>query len=90
MYAIANDTSFYLPLAETIAPRWLTMHARLQSIVRGKGATDAEELRLLCALEKDEVWLKVGEPGMVAYVERVLGYDPKTAQERMRVARGQA
>lgn len=88
--AIANDVSFYLPLAEQVAAPWFEMHTRLQTIVRNKGASDAEELRLLCALEKEEVWLKVGEPGMVAYVERVLGYEPKVAQERMRVARALA
>ena len=87
MYAIANDTSFYLPLAETVEPTWAVRHARLQQLAKGKGATDLEELELLRELEIDKIWLRVGEPGMGAYVERVLGYDPKTGQERMRVAR---
>src|SRR5262245_2148919 len=87
MYSIANDVSFYLPLAETVAATWVSRHQRLQQLAKNKGVTEVEELRLLRELEADKIWLRVGEPGMVAYVERGLGYEPKTGQERMRVAR---
>ena len=86
MYAIANDVSFYLPLAETVAPSWQMLHERF--VLRGKrrGADEVDELRLIREGHAARIWLRVGEPGYAAYLERVLGYDPRTARERITIA----
>jgi hypothetical protein len=63
------------------------VHARLQASGRRRGELDAQDARDLREAERLRIWREVGEPNMLAYVERVLGYGPRCAYDRMRVAR---
>jgi len=91
MLAYALVESFaYMPLAETSPHEWRALHSRLQVLAKNRGAADAEEAKLLREAERLRIWREVGEPGMLAYVERVLGYAPRCAYDRLRVARALA
>src|SRR5262245_50310629 len=87
MYSIANDVSYFLPLAETVAPAWVSLHERFRAMGRNRGRAEVEEARLLREGEAAKIWLSVGDPGYEAYIERMLGYPPRYARERLRVAR---
>ena len=55
---------------------------------RGKrSALDAEEARWLREAEALQIWKPLGMVSALDYMERILGYAPRTAQERLRVAR---
>lgn len=86
MYAITNDVSFYLPLAETITPAWHAIHSRFLARRENLTSGDADEAKLLREGLAERIWLKVGDSTYLAYVERTLGYVGKTARERLRVA----
>src|SRR4051812_17820823 len=66
---------------------WRAGHRALRSIARRRAALDAEEARWLREAEALQIWRPLGMVSMVDYLERVLGYAPRTAQERLRVAR---
>ncbi|CAN5887517.1 hypothetical protein BH11MYX2_BH11MYX2_30290 [soil metagenome] len=78
--------------AESVAPSydWKFVHEQLLSIAQRRGALDAEEARWLRAAERVEIWKPFAMVNMVDYLERVVGYAPRTAQERLRVARALA
>src|ERR1044071_8681298 len=61
---------------------------------RGPGAIrqrramlDADEARWLREAEALQIWRPLGMVSALDYMERVLGYAPRTAQDRLRVAR---
>src|SRR5678815_438363 len=56
-------------------------------IGRQRAALDAEEASWLREAERVEVWNGRGLPNAIAYLEQVLGYAPRTAKEKLRVAR---
>jgi hypothetical protein len=66
---------------------WKAVDGALRSIRRRRAALDAEEARWLREAERLEIWHPLGMVSMLDYLERVLGYAPRTAQERLRVAR---
>jgi len=66
---------------------WQFAHERLLSIAKRRGALDAEEARWLHEAEWLQVWKPFAMVNMVDYLERVVGYAPRTAQERLRVSR---
>src|ERR1041384_4613818 len=66
---------------------WKAVDRALRSIRRRRAALDAEEARLLRDAEGLQIWRPLGMVSMLDYLERVLGYAPRTAQDRLRVAR---
>src|SRR6516165_10035285 len=84
-YALVHCPDF-MPLAEP-AQDWRAVDARLQARGKRRGELDAHDARDLREAERLRVWREVGDPNMLAYVERVLGYGPRCAYDRMRVAR---
>jgi 5-methylcytosine-specific restriction endonuclease McrA len=66
---------------------WREIDRQLRRIARKRGELDAEELRWLARAERAELHRLLGMASMMEYVERVLGYGPKTGKERLRVAR---
>ncbi|HET9990623.1 MAG TPA: HNH endonuclease, partial [Kofleriaceae bacterium] len=58
----------------------------LRSIAKRQRALDAEEAVLLCAVVRREIWRQLGKGSLLEYLEDVLGYGPKAANERVRVA----
>ncbi|MFN0250485.1 MAG: HNH endonuclease [Kofleriaceae bacterium] len=70
--------------------RWQVVHEALVDVAVRRSALDADEMRWLYEAEQIQIWKQVGAVSMVDYLERVLHYAPRTAQERMRVARALA
>jgi len=66
---------------------WRTVDRALRAIRHSRAALDADEARLLREAEALQIWRPLGMVSALDYLERVLGYAPRTAQDRMRVAR---
>src|SRR5690349_7682730 len=66
---------------------WKAVDGALRSIRRRRAALDAEEARWLREAERLEIWRPLGMVSVLDYMERVLGYSPHSAMERLRVAR---
>lgn len=72
---------------EAPRPRWQVVHGELLGLAKRRAQLDAEEARWLREAERVQIWKQFGMVSMVDYIERVLGYAPKTAHHRLRVAR---
>src|SRR4051812_29670034 len=66
---------------------WRTVDRALRTIRQRRAVLDAEEAHWLREAEALEIWRPLGMVSALDYMERVLGYAPRTAQERLRVAR---
>jgi hypothetical protein len=66
---------------------WQSIDRALRTIARRRAALDAEEARWLREAEACQIWRPLGMVSALDYMERVLGYAPRSAQERLRVAR---
>ena len=58
--------------------RWVVVHTELASIAKQKAALDAEEARWLREAEQLQIWKTFGMVSMVDYMEREVGYAPRT------------
>src|ERR1700748_3407477 len=67
-------------------PTWQTIDQALRRIASRRAALDAEEARWLREAERCQLWRELGMVSAIDYLERVFGYGPKAAQERMRTA----
>src|SRR2546421_12293572 len=67
-------------------PSWKEIDRHLQRIARRRAALDADELRWLREAVREEIWLELGMVSMTEYLEHRLGYGPRAAQDRVRVA----
>ncbi len=65
---------------------WKTVHAELTRLARAKGEYDAEEAHWLVAAVRLRVHEQVGYATALEYLERLFGYGPRMAKERLRVA----
>ena len=94
----ADDTTYARAAGDatpTWAPRqaghpshdWRTVDRALRAIRQRRAALDAEEARWLREAEALQIWRPLGMVSALDYLERVLGYAPRTAQDRLRVAR---
>jgi hypothetical protein len=68
-------------------PDWRTVDRALRAIRQSRAALDAEEMHWLREAEALQIWRPLGMVSALDYLERVLGYAPRTAQDRLRVAR---
>src|ERR1043166_4772749 len=68
-------------------PDWRTVDRALRAIRGSRAALDAEEMHWLREAEALKIWRPLGMVSALDYLERVLGYAPRTAQDRLRVAR---
>jgi hypothetical protein len=66
---------------------WQRVDRALRSIAQRRAALDAEEAGWLREAEACQIWRPLGMVSAIDYMDRVLGYAPRTAQERLRVAR---
>lgn len=69
---------------------WRDVDRDLRSLAQRRAALDAREARLLREAERLEIWRPLGMVSALDYMERVLGYRPQAAGERLRVARALA
>jgi 5-methylcytosine-specific restriction endonuclease McrA len=65
---------------------WKEVHRELSRLARSKGAYDAEEARWLLEGKRVRVHEPLGFGSFLEYLERLFGYAPRLAQERLRVA----
>ena len=72
-----------------VAPEleWRVVDTALRRIAQRRAALDAEEARWLREAEALQIWRPLGMVNALDYMERVLGYAPRAAQDRLRVAR---
>jgi hypothetical protein len=66
---------------------WQDVDRELRSIARRQSGLDAALMLALRAAERVRLWREVGCISMMEYLERVFGYSPRVAQERLRTAR---
>src|SRR5215468_2250996 len=66
---------------------WRVVDRALRSIATRRAALDADEARWLREAEALQIWRRLGMVNAIDYMERVLGYRPRSAEERLRVAR---
>jgi predicted nucleic acid-binding protein len=66
---------------------WRAVDRALRAIKLRRATLDAEEARWLREAEALQIWRPLGMVSALDYLERALGYAPRTAQERLRVAR---
>jgi len=69
---------------------WRDVDGHLKHNARQRAALDANEAYWLREAERLQIWRQVGMVSILDYMERVLGYGPRTAQDRLRVARALA
>jgi hypothetical protein len=69
------------------AAEWMRVDGKLRGIAARRAALDAEEARLLRYAEEIKLWRAFGFGSLLEYLERAMGYAPRTAAERLRVAR---
>src|SRR5262245_66502666 len=69
------------------APRGQVVDHALRTIAVRRAALDAEEARWLREAEALQIWREFGMVSALDYLERALDYAPRTAQDRLRVAR---
>lgn len=65
---------------------WQEVDRELRAIAKRQRALDAEEAMLLCTVVRREIWRELGRASLLEYLEEVLGYGPKAAKERVRIA----
>src|SRR5919109_1141224 len=66
---------------------WVSLDRKLRGIAARRAALDAEEAYLLRLAEELKLWRAFGYGSALEYMERALGYKPRTAVERLRVAK---
>ncbi len=66
---------------------WKQVHARLVELAELRGALDFDEARHMLLAWDLQVHQRLGCASFVEYLERVFGYTPRQASERLRVAR---
>ncbi len=62
------------------------VHAELAAIACARSELDARELRLLRELKRLEMWRDLGYATAFEYLETELGYTPRMAYERLKIA----
>jgi len=65
---------------------WAHIDVALRTIVKRRGLLDATEANWLREALRVKIWREVGCVSMADYMERRLGYAPRTASDRLRVA----
>ncbi|MCA9677516.1 MAG: hypothetical protein KC464_21005, partial [Myxococcales bacterium] len=65
---------------------WRRLDRALRGIAKRRAALDAEEARWLVAAQRIALHRRFGHATMAEYLERTLGYGPRAARERLRVA----
>src|SRR5258706_4330287 len=66
---------------------WRVIDRALRTIAGRRCTLDADEARWLREAEAVQIWKPLGMVSALDYCERVLGYGPRAAHDRLRVAR---
>jgi hypothetical protein len=87
VFHVEQTPMWTVPPRGRTEPRWKTVDRALRELASRRAALDAEEARWLREAEALQIWRPLGMVSALDYLERVLGYAPRTAQDRLRVAR---
>jgi hypothetical protein len=63
------------------------VHRALKRIVKARGALDTQEAAALREAERLRIWRRYGYGSLLEYMEMEMGYTPRAALERLRVAK---
>jgi hypothetical protein len=63
------------------------LHRKLKRIVKARAALDLEEAAALREAQQLVLWRRYGYASLLEYMEREMGYSPRAALERLRVAK---
>ena len=66
---------------------WQRVDQALREIAKRRAALDADEARWLREAQRLQIWKELGFVSGLDYCDRILGHKPRTAQERLRVAK---
>ena len=66
---------------------WREPDRQLRALAGRRAEADAQEARWIREAERLGTWRELGHATILAYLEAVLGYAPRTAADRLRVAR---
>jgi hypothetical protein len=72
---------------EAERPEWLLAHRELSAVARRRAELDCIEAACLLRAERARVHRHMGLATFAEYAERLLGYTPRTLEEKLRVAR---
>ena len=81
------DEGHEIPPTQRGPVEWQEIDRRLREYARHRASLDAAELFDLVRAERLKIYFLFGFVSLYEYMERVLGYGPHAARERMRVAR---
>src|SRR6201994_5188928 len=84
---VGTDCDWATSVESSRQPSWQTIDQARRRIASRRAALDAEEAKWLREAERCQIWRELGMVSALDYLERVLGYSPHTAQERLRVSR---
>jgi hypothetical protein len=84
---IETGSSWAFEVPERQQATWQRVDRVLRSLAQRRAELDAEEARWLREAVACQIWRPLGMVSAIDYMERVLGYGPRVAQERLRVAR---
>ena len=87
LHDASNEVEPSAALASEESIDWQRVDKALRALAKRRAALDAEEARWLREAEACQIWRPLGMVSAIDYMERVLGYRPRAAQERLRVAR---
>ena len=73
--------------AEAATPSHQEIDHHLRRIAKQRAGLDAEQARWLRRAEAQDSWRALGYVHALEYLEEVFGYAPRTAQEKLRVAK---
>src|SRR5580698_885725 len=65
---------------------WLQIDRELRALAKRRGGLDAEEAQLLACAVRGEIWRQLSRASLHEYLEEALGYSPRQATERVRIA----
>jgi hypothetical protein len=65
---------------------WVTAHETLSRLARQRAAADAEEGQWLLRAVRSATHVQLGFASFADYIERLFGYQPRSTQEKLRVA----
>jgi hypothetical protein len=72
--------------AEPVESPWLQAHRALSRLAKQRACADAEEGQYLLAALRAATHVHLGFGSFHEYVERLFGYNPRSTQEKLRVA----
>jgi hypothetical protein len=82
----SRDATALVTTAATTGSGWRDVDRQLRRLAARRAALDAAEAHWLREARRTQVHRHLGYGSLVEYLERTLGYQPRTALERLRVA----